>query len=895
MPGSDGIATRNYPRVHAAYKALAEGRLEDARRETSEALRLQPDHPVLHRLMAEILGKQDDWVGVERHLGSVLAAHPDDAYALAARGFARLRQNRPDEAEADFRKALPLSTDDRERAVIQMALDQIDADRLAAREPMPRAGGESPPEQLAGDIRQDNGVDAENRVDGQLRRNTENRLHLEAAESLAREQDWSGAEQRLSQYLASAPDHGYALAFRGYMLLNLYRQEAAEIDFRRALELELEPNLRSDVQHVLDQMERDRQTARNLELEDDFLAAAERQAKEHAAMLADLARRFADASQALREDRLDEALAQVDEMLQKNPDNAAFKQLRGEILVRRKDWPAAEMQFSSLLAADPVDAYALASRGIIRQWMNRFDEAERDLLQAASMSPPPEQAAAIDAALEQIARARSAAADETDAVEYVAPGTAAADPAASPARIALERIRPMVEAKSVLAAEIGLKAMAAMDMTHEERGIREFYLGELRWKPETPDKSTLEHYLRAAELLPARPGPEENHYLAEAHWKAADYFRQQKEAEPAFHHALLAAELSPESADRAFQVAYLFLAFKDDERAVQFFERGLLLRRRDVQENEAHIFMDLAYAYNRLGKAAPFRENTERFIELKSRALKRPDHEPNKADTEALYGARREHANLVRKFGVYAGLYNVYLPKSGDYSFQNINDFYWQPYEHNGRSVQVYLQTLGTLSARYSSVYRDPVSFNTITYVGTSHLADSFHLAAGVRVDPLASANVSLAVEQLVKIGKQAPDDFRLRVAHSWESGLELQPWETHWRYATLFNESVYSFRGGDLGYGGEARFGHSFRLTALGDRLVASPFLGAAWGYAGKGVDSSDHWYGEAGPGVHVRQWRREDFYNAPRSYFDVTLHYRHGLSRNRNNIVSLTLFHSF
>ncbi|NMK46731.1 hypothetical protein [Achromobacter sp. Bel] len=109
-----------------------------------------------------------------------------------------------------------------------------------------------------------------------------------------------------------------------------------------------------------------------------------------------------------------------------------------------------------------------------------------------------------------------------------------------------------------------------------------------------------------------------------------------------------------------------------------------------------------------------------------------------------------------------------------------------------------------------------------------------------------------------------------------------------------------------------ELRVGRSYRVDAISDKLVFFPYgvVGADWlwnknsvsGLEIKGVDSyrllggGSSWSLGAGPGFNVRYWFREDHYNAPRSYLDLTTQYRFNIGggaadRARGLFINLTL----
>lgn len=110
----------------------------------------------------------------------------------------------------------------------------------------------------------------------------------------------------------------------------------------------------------------------------------------------------------------------------------------------------------------------------------------------------------------------------------------------------------------------------------------------------------------------------------------------------------------------------------------------------------------------------------------------------------------------------------------------------------------------------------------------------------------------------------------------------------------------------------GELRVGRSYRVDALSDRLVFFPYavVGADWlwnknrananfgdqSYSVDQLGNGSSWSLGAGPGFNVRYWFREDHYNAPRSYLDLTTQYRFNIGggaadRARGLFINLTL----
>ncbi|MOA27192.1 hypothetical protein D3C78_1480470 [compost metagenome] len=81
--------------------------------------------------------------------------------------------------------------------------------------------------------------------------------------------------------------------------------------------------------------------------------------------------------------------------------------------------------------------------------------------------------------------------------------------------------------------------------------------------------------------------------------------------------------------------------------------------------------------------------------------------------------------------------------------------------------------------------------------------------------------------------------------------------------------------------FNSEWQVGRSYAIGGTGSRWVAFPHVVAAIDYDSKmksegGNDFSSGDAGGIGIGNNVRYWFREDAYNAPRSYVDLSLQYR-------------------
>jgi hypothetical protein len=151
--------------------------------------------------------------------------------------------------------------------------------------------------------------------------------------------------------------------------------------------------------------------------------------------------------------------------------------------------------------------------------------------------------------------------------------------------------------------------------------------------------------------------------------------------------------------------------------------------------------------------------------------------------------------------------------------------------------------------------------------------------ALGARVKPLAEANLVFALERRVGIGSEAKSDWLARAGYSWDRGLDLRVDVPDWTTAQVYAEAGRFVRLKQNYATFEAQAGRSFRLDQVHPRLVAFPHVvfGADrnTGY----VSGQENAVG-AGVGASLRYWFNEDKYNAPRSYWDVSLQYRGRIS---------------
>ncbi len=84
---------------------------------------------------------------------------------------------------------------------------------------------------------------------------------------------------------------------------------------------------------------------------------------------------------------LDHAMALVEEQLERNPQDLEARAWRARLLSWKGDWPRAEVEYRSVLAAAPNDTDILLGLADVLIWQNKLQEALTVLERARSLSP----------------------------------------------------------------------------------------------------------------------------------------------------------------------------------------------------------------------------------------------------------------------------------------------------------------------------------------------------------------------------------------------------------------------------------------------------------------------------------------------------------------------------
>lgn len=239
-----------------------------------------------------------------------------------------------------------------------------------------------------------------------------------------------------------------------------------------------------------------------------------------------------------------------------------------------------------------------------------------------------------------------------------------------------------------------------------------------------------------------------------------------------------------------------------------------------------------------------------------------------KLEPQMVYDTRRTIADVSRKWGVLASLTTrngggvapsfgaVGGGTPGNRVTQGGVEAYYRPWGfRNGQFVELFARGFATLHAEN----------------GGSTGGDSFQGGVGVRWKPLTTQNLVASFSRT--FGPNVIDDWLVQLGYSYDHGTDLRVDRRSWNTAR-FSAEIGRYLGNDINYGvASAQVGRSFLVGGDG-RTVVFPhaFVGVEYTSNDPVAKTS----AGAGPGVSVRRWFREDVYNAPRSYWDVTLQYR-------------------
>ncbi|CAD6507988.1 tetratricopeptide repeat protein [Paraburkholderia sabiae] len=329
------------------------------------------------------------------------------------------------------------------------------------------------------------------------------------------------------------------------------------------------------------------------------------------------------------------------------------------------------------------------------------------------------------------------------------------------------------------------------------------------------------------------------------------------------------AEEAQANARAHLQAAYDLLRERKDSQALEEFQAGF-----DAGAGNAGNYADAAYAAKRTF-------DNDRSVKLFEQSLDADDKE-HEFDQQRRFGYKREVEQLEREWGFQLSLpYQTaaFGPEGTVDVLQPGFEAYWQPPKigyRDGRILQFFVRGYGT------------------AYDGSGNVtgAPTVQGSVGARYKPLPSQNLVVTGERLFKIGSLSTNDFLFRLGYSSEDGTDLRVTEPSWRSWQAYIEGAYFVNAGRYIIYTELRYGHTWRVSPISEKLTVYPHIALAGDHDNKATDQTAI---GIGPGVQFRFWFRESKYRAPASWADITVQYRVPLTsaaRARGLVVRATLW---
>ena len=607
------------------------------------------------------------------------------------------------------------------------------------------------------------------------------------------------------------------------------------------------------------------------------------------------------------------------------PDNAAYRLILINVLLRDEQFAEAEGLAGEAAALLPESAVPLAMRAYARQRQGRWDDARADLDRALQQKGL---GAGAQRNLRLIAADSALAARDPQRAIAILQGLPESDPLAVQRRTAANRL------------SIRVSAQPAM-------------LTNTSFPPPGLDCGAAESASTCA-LLPGQPARDPAYDTAAAAYRALaarDYAQAADKAAQAvaispnnrdYQLLLVDAQLGAGRLADAEQAATAALALEPGDGAV-LAQRGSIRKRLGSDAGASEDFsaalatgqlapaaevgaladlgrksearsrfaqlqaggelrnasdLDLAYLAARIGDDAAARESFARadaagklpetslqdsaYTALRAgrdseavgyfkRTIDAADSLKLRLEPRMLFDTRRAVADITREGGVLASL----IYRGGGSGV--VSGFGTAPGIVGNKTAQLgveaYWRPFGYRNGRYVELFAR--GFETLySQAGGATGGDSLQTALGLRWKPFSAHNAVLSLSRVFTKGAQ--DDWLAQAAYSLDLGTDLRVDVSNW-WTTRVAAEVGHFMHTPQTYGlASAQVGKSYRLPGEG-KTVVFPHAVAAAEYNSRLADKLSV---GAGPGVSLRHWFREDMYAAPRSYVDVSLQYRFHLS---------------
>ena len=604
------------------------------------------------------------------------------------------------------------------------------------------------------------------------------------------------------------------------------------------------------------------------------------------------------------------------------PDNAAYRLILINVLLRAEQFPEAEKLAAETVALLPDSAVPLALRGYARQRQGRWDDARAD----------------FDRALLQ--RALSGAAQRS--LRLIAADSALA--ARDPQRV-LELLKALPDSDGQ-----AVQRRAAANRLTVRTSTQPLTLTSNSFPPPVLDCGAAVDSAATCMLLPGTPGRDPAYEIAATAYRlleAREYALAADKAAEAvaispnnrdYQLLLLDAQLGAGRLADAEQAATAALALEPGDAPV-LAQRGSIRRRLGNDAAAADDFnaalatgqlspvaeigaladvnrkgearsrlaqmqsegqlknasdVDLAYLAARIGDDQTARESFARadaagqlpdsalldsaYTSLRARSdsdavayfkrtIDAADSLKLRLEPQILFSTRRAVADITREGGVIASI--TYRGGGSGVT----SGFGATPGVTGSKTaqagVEAYWRPFGYRNGRYVELFAR--GFETLySQAGGATGGGSLQTALGIRWKPFSPHNAVLSLSRVFTKGAQ--DDWLAQAAYSLDRGTDLRVDVDNWWTTRVAGEVGRYFHNPQTYALASAQVGRSYRLSGEG-KTVLFPHGAATAEYNSLLEDKLSV---GAGPGVSLRHWFREDKYAAPRSYVDFSLQYR-------------------
>ncbi len=425
--------------------------------------------------------------------------------------------------------------------------------------------------------------------------------------------------------------------------------------------------------------------------------------------------------------------------------------------------------------------------------------------------------------------------------------------------------------------EVGKKA------TKRELGNRLYFCGEIYNHQEQPVLA-YRAYAAAAAFVKDKP------LLATLYFRMASYQAKHGTLEAAEQLALAGASLLP---NKRWAVAEAIVILGDIGRykeAVEIAEFAIYL---DPENNRA-LYQTIAFMYfDKVGDRKTASHYHKLFIDhLYERNAREIQPVPRK-NREELWYARYSQNGIDRTWGFNTSV-GLLRWANGDYWTGMWNQLYRNYKLRNGMRGRIYLGYGGTFDSQ-STTYHFIDEFTSLRTDWRGNWGNSQYLVIGATIIPFQKKwwnGLEFWGEYQRGLAKNDFDDLRAGIKYGLGAGDDIRPSGNFWHYWKALTATWYSFRHNNVLSAGEVRQGFTY-VNDCDRNLLFIPYAAATYNYDKNNRDNP--WGADAGVGMTIRKYFREDRYHTPRSNIELNLTYRWALTRGRESVFGASVTTSF